>query len=213
MTRLPILLLGFEPFGDFAINPSAVLATTLEGEWIGDARVHTAIMPVDSERIGPVVQKLLRETRFSVVLALGLAAGRAALNVERVAVNVRDFAIADNAGNQIAGEPIVPDGPNAYLATVTASALVAAIRDAGVPACLSNTAGTYLCNQLLYLLCHVAATKAEPRPRCGFIHLPCLPEQAAQMAAALGSEGQPSMSLATMLTGVRAALHAAIETV
>lgn len=211
MTQPTILLTGFEPFGDHAINPSALVAEALAGATFAGAVVRAAILPVDAARVGPLLHGLLEETRPVVALALGLAAGRAALHVERVAVNVRDFAIADNAGAQATGDPICAAGPDAYLATVPVRALVTAIRAAGVPACLSNTAGTYLCNQALYTLMHLVAGWAAPRPRCGFIHLPCLPAQAAQHARSFGDEGWPSMSLATMCDGVRAALHATLE--
>lgn len=211
MTQPTILLTGFEPFGDHALNPSAQVAAALAGTTVGGAVVRAATLPVDAARVGPLLHGLLEETRPVVALALGLAAGRAALNVERVAVNVRDFAIADNAGVQATGEPICADGPDAYLATVPVRALVTAIRAAGVPACLSNTAGTYLCNQALYTLAHLVAGWPVPRPLCGFLHLPCLPEQAAQQARSFGDEGWPSMSLATMCAGVRAALHATLE--
>lgn len=211
--REPVILLtGFEPFGEHRINPSAAIAAALDGELCGGACIRSATLPVDSARLGAALREALAATRPALVLALGLAAGRAALNVERIAVNVRDFAIADNAGTQVVGEPVVPGGPAAYLATVPVRQMVVAMRAVGVPACLSDTAGTYLCNQALYMLCHLAATwqEAGPAPQCGFIHVPCLPEQVAALPDnGLGREGWPTMSLATMIAGVRVALATA----
>lgn len=209
-----ILLTGFEPFGAHRINPSAQIASALDGALLAGARIRSVTLPVASDHLESALRRALVATRPDLVLALGLAAGRGALNVERVAVNVRDFAIADNAGGQPIGEPVVPGGPAAYLATVPVRQMVTAMRAAGVPACVSDTAGTYLCNQALYMLCHLAATWQEspfPGPLCGFIHVPCLPEQVAAMSEnGLGHEGWPTMALATMITGVSAALATAV---
>jgi pyroglutamyl-peptidase len=211
---LNLLVTGFEPFGGYTLNPSAAIAQELDQQEIAGVHVRTAILPVDSAQVGAAIQHALAGAQPVIVIALGLAAGRAALHVERVAVNVRDFAIADNSGARAAGEPVVSGGPDAYLASVPARSLALAIRAAGVPACVSDSAGTYVCNQTLYHLLHQAATwpHLTPAPRCGFIHVPCLPEQiAAQTDLDLGREGVPTMAFATMLTGVRAALVAAVE--
>lgn len=213
MSEPVILLTGFEPFGEHRINPSAQIAAALDGALLAGARIRAATLPVASARLGDALRAALAATRPALVLALGLAAGRGALNVERVAVNVRDFAIPDNAGGQATGEPVVPGGPAAYLTTVPVRQMAMSMRAAGVPACVSDTAGTYLCNQALYMLCHLAATwqESSPPPRCGFIHVPCLPEQVAAMREnGLGREGWPTMALATMITGVSAALATAV---
>ncbi len=211
MTQETILLTGFEPFGDHAINPSALVAEALDGERVGTMLIRTATLPVDGARIEATLHELIALTKPRVVLALGLAAGRAALNVERVALNVRDYAITDNAGARPEGLPIVTDGPDAYLATLPAAEIVRAIRAAGVPARLSDSAGTYLCNQALYLLCHLNAAR-DPVAPCGFIHLPALPAQVATHPdLPLSQDGGPTMDLATMLIGIRAALAAAVH--
>jgi pyroglutamyl-peptidase len=136
------------------------------------------------------------------VLALGQAAGRLDFSIERVAINVDDARIADNASAQPIDTPIEPDGPAAYFATWPIKAMVAGLREAGLPASVSNTAGTFVCNHVFYALMH--ALRAHAAVRGGFMHLPLLPEQAARLA------GQPSMPLALMVTGVRIALNVGI---
>jgi pyroglutamyl-peptidase len=136
------------------------------------------------------------------VLALGQAAGRLDFSIERVAINIDDARIADNAAAQPIDTPVEPDGPAAYFATWPIKAMVAGLRAAGLPASVSNTAGTFVCNHVFYALMH--ALRERPDVRAGFMHLPLLPEQAARLA------GQPSMPLALMVAGVRVALDVGI---
>jgi pyroglutamyl-peptidase len=142
----------------------------------------------------------VRSFRPDAVLALGQANGRARVSVERIGINVDDYRIPDNVGTQPHGEPVVPDGPAAYLATLPVRAMVDAMLDAGVPAAISNSAGTFLCNHLLYGLLHAAAVEGLTA-RIGFIHLPYLPGTAARK-----SVEAPSMAVETALTGLRAAI-------
>jgi pyroglutamyl-peptidase len=139
------------------------------------------------------------------VILLGQAGGRAAMSVERVAINVDDARIADNAGWQPVDEPVAPAGPAAYFATVPIKAMVLAMRDADVPAAVSNSAGTFVCNHLLYGVLHFLAASGR-RTRAGFIHVPWLESQAVARPA------EPAMALATMVRGVEAAIAAALDT-
>jgi pyroglutamyl-peptidase len=141
----------------------------------------------------------------AVVILLGQAGGRACLSVERVAINVDDARIADNAGLQPVDEPVAPAGPAAYFATVPIKAMTAAIRDAGIPAEVSNSAGTFVCNHLFYGVLHYLAASGRDA-RAGFIHVPWLEAQA------VARPGEPAMALATMVRGVEAAIAAALET-
>jgi pyroglutamyl-peptidase len=195
-----ILVTGFEPFGTHAANPTEGLAKAVDGRRIGDCAVVGAVVPVHHAEAAKRVAALLAETNPEAVLHLGLAAGRARVALERVAVNVMDYEVADNAGFRASGEPCIPGGPTAYFSTLPLSALVKALLDEGIPAYTSNTAGTYLCNQTLYGTLHAVRNMARP-PRVGFIHFPLLPA----MVAATGLE-QASMDFPLMLRAVETVL-------
>ena len=152
-----------------------------------------------------IVTAQIERLEPALVILLGQAGGRAALSVERVAINVDDASIADNAGRQPVDEPVAPAGPAAYFATVPVKAMTAAIRAAGVPAEVSNSAGTFVCNHLFYGVLHFLAASGRDA-RAGFIHVPWLESQA------VARPGQPAMALATMVRGVEAAIVAALET-
>ena len=195
-----ILVTGFEPFGAHAVNPSEGLAKAVDGRRFGACEARGAILPVHHADAAPRVQALLAETGPVAVVHLGLAAGRARVALERVAVNVMDYGEPDNAGFQASGEPITRDGPAAYFATLPLAAILRALLAEGIPAYVSNTAGTYLCNQTLYTTLHVVRQRPDP-PRVGLIHVPLLPA----MVAATGLD-QPSMDFPLMLRAVEVAL-------
>jgi pyroglutamyl-peptidase len=197
-----ILLTGFEPFGTYKDNPSADVAEALDGRMVGGRTVRSAILPVHHARAALVVARLIDEVAPSAIVHLGLAGGRARLALERVAVNVMDFEIADNAGYRACGEPCAPDGPAAYFSTLPLDAMLEALAAAGIPAYLSSTAGTYLCNQTFYTTRHLLEGRGAATP-AGFIHLPLSPA----MVAAAGLE-QPSMDVPLMIRGVETALGA-----
>lgn len=201
MTPL-ILVTGFEAFAGFAANPTEGLAKAVDGRRAGACRVRGAVLPVHHEEAAPRVLALLDETDPTVVLHLGLAAGRARVALERVAVNVMDYAEPDNAGFRARGEPCVPGGPAAYFTTLPLEPILQALTADGIPAYVSNTAGTYLCNQTLYGTLHAVSGRPRP-PRVGFLHVPLLPA----MVAASGLE-QPSMDFPLMLRAVEVALGA-----
>jgi pyroglutamyl-peptidase len=195
-----ILVTGFEPFGTHAANPTEGLAKAVDGRRIGDCAVVGAVLPVHHAEGAVRVAALLAETNPEAVVHLGLAAGRARVALERVAVNVMDYEVADNAGFRASGEPCAPGGPTAYFSTLPLPALVKALLDEGIPVYTSNTAGTYLCNQTLYGTLHAVRNMARP-PQVGFIHFPLLPA----MVAATGLE-QASMDFSLMLRAVETVL-------
>jgi pyroglutamyl-peptidase len=200
VSRPTLLVTGFEPFAGQSANPAEEVAKALDGRAIGDAVVRSAILPVHHAEAGPRVARLVQETDPRAILHLGLAAGRARLALERVAVNVMDFDTPDNAGFRAQGEPCVPGGPAAYFATLPLAAILAALVAEGIPAYVSNTAGTYLCNQTLYGTLHLLASARRAVP-AGFVHLPLSPP----MVAAGGLE-QPSMDPGLMVRAVEIAL-------
>jgi len=192
------LVTGFEPFGEDPINPS-LDALPLLPRRLGDIEIATWILPTVFGRALDALDNALMATRPDLVLSVGLAGGRAALSLERVAINLDDARIPDNDGGQPIDRVIVPGGPPAYFATLPVKAAVLALRREGLPAFVSNTAGTFVCNHVFYGLMHRAAT-AHPRFRGGFLHVPYQPAQAARHAD-FGS-GAPSMTLADIVRGV-----------
>lgn len=191
--RRAILVTGFEPFGPHAANPSEQLAKAVDGRVVGDCTVRGAVLPVEHKSARAAMAALLEDARPSAVIHLGLAGGRARIALERVGVNVMEYAIPDNAGFRALGEPCVAGGPPAYFSTLPLDAMLAALLADGIPAYASNTAGTYLCNHTLYSTLHAVRDLARP-PRIGFMHLPLLPA----MVAASGTD-EPSMDLSVML--------------
>jgi pyroglutamyl-peptidase len=195
-----VLVTGFEPFGGHCSNPSEDVAKALDGRTIGGTFVRGAVLPVDQARCSGVVAELIDDVDPLAVVHLGLAAGRARVALERVAVNVMDFDVPDNAGYLARGQACVPGGPAAYFATLPLPAVLEALRAEGIPAYLSNTAGTYLCNHTLYTTLHRLAARATPVPT-GLVHLPLSPA----MVAAAGLD-QPSMDVELMVRAVEVVL-------
>lgn len=203
----PLLVTGFEPFGGEPVNPSWLLAQALHGQRIGGAPVVALQLPCVFGQALQVLDAALARERPQLVLALGQAAGRSDFSVERVAINVDDARIADNAGAQPVDQPVLAGGPAAYFSTLPIKAIVAALRGAGVPAAVSQSAGTFVCNHVFYGLMH--RLQGRPGVRGGFVHLPLLPEQAARQGLAATP---PSMALDTMVAGLRLALATALAT-
>ncbi len=201
MTYPQILLTAFEPFGGDPVNPSLLIARQLHGETVAGARVMALELPCVFHRALTVLDEALQRTRPTLAVALGLAAGREGLSIERVAINVDDARIPDNAGAQPVDEAIAPEGPVAWFSTLPIKAMVAALNQAGVPASVSQTAGTFVCNHVFYGLQHRLAGTGV---RSGFIHVPLLPEQADR------HPGQPVLALAEQVRGVRLALEVAL---
>ncbi len=195
-----ILLTGFEPFGGDLVNASEEAVRALAGWRPEGVALGIAVLPVSAARLEGAVRAAIAGHRADAVLLAGEAGSRAEMSVERVAINVIDARIPDNDGAQPIDVPVVAGGPAAYLASAPIKAIAAAARAGGIPAAISNTAGTFLCNAALYLACHLAATEF-PGIRAGFIHVPLLPEQAARRP------GASSMGLATIIAGLRIAVE------
>ncbi len=199
-----LLLTGFEPFGGEHINP-AQEALSLMPDKIGDLEITRLILPVVFTSSAELLRAKMRELKPDAVLCIGQAAGRMEATPERVALNVIDARIPDNANSQPVDEPICESGPAAYFATLPIKAMVTAIRAVGLPSRVSNTAGLYVCNNIMYCALHFAATEL---PGCiaGFMHVPYAPEQAAGQATP-----QPSMSVENIARAISAAAGAIDE--
>jgi pyroglutamyl-peptidase len=195
------LVTGFEPFGGDRVNPALEALGHLPPR-LGALAVATRMLPAVFGQALDELGAAIRETAPDIVLCVGLAGGRAALSLERVAINIDDARIPDNAGNQPIDLPVVAGGPPACFTTLPIKAAAAALREAGLPAIVSNTAGTFVCNHVFYGLLHLAATR-WPSLRGGFLHVPYLPSQAAR------HDGAPSMALADIVRGIEIVLAVA----
>lgn len=207
-----VLLTGFAPFGGESINPSAEIARALDGSVIAGHRVVGAVLPTEFGRALPTLESLLERHRPSLVLASGQAGGRAQISLERVAINWIDAHDVDNAGMRPVDVPVVAGGPNAYFSTLPLNTMLARLGAAGLPAAISYSAGTFVCNQVFFGLLHRLAAWAErdapeqtPR-RGGFVHLPYLPEQVAR------HPGAPSLPREAEIAAVRICLEVALTT-
>ena len=161
----PILVTGFEPFGGESVNPSALVAQALHGRTIDGAPVLGMVLPCVFGAAIDALRTALDRHRPRLVLALGQAAGRAAFSLERVAINVDDARIPDNAGAQPVDRPVVAGAPAARFTTLPVKAMVAALREAGHPAELSNSAGTFVCNHVFYGLQHALRSGGDRTAR------------------------------------------------
>ncbi|HNE60095.1 MAG TPA: pyroglutamyl-peptidase I [Ottowia sp.] len=200
--RPVVLVTGFDPFGGDALNPSWLLAERLHWRRVSGHVVQAAQLPTRFADSLPRLYALLAQWRPALVVCLGLAASRAALSIERVAINVQDARIPDNAGAQPVDEPVVAGAPAAYFSTLPIKAMRRAMLAAGVPAEVSQTAGTFVCNHVFYgLMHHLATRRGLQRTRGGFIHVPPLAEH--------GPQGLP---LEQMVEGLRTGIRAALGT-
>lgn len=200
-----VLLTGFEPFNGATINPAWEAVRALEG-WQGDGfQVEVRQLPCVFGDAIEDLTALIDELHPDVVIAVGQAGGRPDISVERVAINVDDASILDNGGQQPVDTAIAADGPAAYFSTLPIKAIVHALREKGLVAGVSQTAGTFVCNHVFYGLMHHAATQSQPQSqpmKAGFIHVPFLPEQAAARP-----DAPPSMALEDIIAGVRLAVE------
>jgi pyroglutamyl-peptidase len=205
MTRTEtVLLTGFEPFDHDPLNPSWEVARALDGWQHGGATVRAMQLPCVFDQSIAALEAAIHECQPALVVCLGLASGRSEITPERVAININDARIADNAAQQPIDTPVATGGPAAYFSTLPIKAMVRAMREEGVPAAVSNTAGTFVCNHIFYALMHQLAGSGNA-VRGGFIHVPALPELAAQ------HEGMPSLPLAQQVAALRAALRTALD--
>ncbi len=203
-----VLVTGFEAFGGYTVNPSAEIVKALAGQEIAGLIVRGGVLPVVRSLAGERITELIEQHRPAAVVCFGQGGPRqTALRIERLGANVRDYPIVDNAGNHASGEPIIPGAPAAFFATLPFTTIRDRVRATGVPCRLSNSAGTFLCNEVLFTTLHYLSARTPSTP-AGFIHVPLLPEQ----VAALDRPG-PSMALDTMVCGTRAILAVVAEVV
>ena len=201
-----LLITGFQPFDGESVNPALEVAKGLQGKTINGYEVIAREIPVVRFEALKAVQTAIEELQPDAVITIGQAGGRPDITVERVGINIDDFRIPDNKGNQPIDEPVVAGGPVAYWATLPIKKMVANVKAQGIPASVSNSAGTYVCNHLLYGLLHYLTTQGKTAIPAGFIHIPYLPEQ---MAVRSGKDAQvATMSLDILLKGFEAMIAA-----
>lgn len=198
-----LLLTGFEPFLDFTVNPTMKIVEELEGEVIGDYHVIGKILPVDFQSSGIRLLELIEEVKPDAVISLGLAAGRFKMTPERIAINVKDGAV-DNEGHKPVDEPIREEGEEGYFSTLPIRKMVNRLIEAGLPADVSNTAGAYLCNNVMYEGLHYAKANKWDMPS-GFIHMPASHELGIQHGKI------PSWSHEDLVKGVRICIETLSE--
>lgn len=201
---MKVLVTGFEPFGGEKINPAWEAVKRLEDN-IENAEIVKVQIPTV---FGKSIDKLLEsidEEKPDIILCIGQAGGRCNITVERVAINIDDAGIADNEGNMPIDDEIFIDGANAYFANVPIKAMVKEMRNNNIPASLSNTAGTFVCNHIMYGLLYYI-DKQYSNIKGGFIHVPYIPEQVTD------KPNMPSMSLEDIIRGLNLAIKAAVET-
>lgn len=197
---MKILLTAFTPFDGESINP-ALEAMKLLPDKIGNLAVLKLEVPtVFGKSAKLAIEKIERE-KPDFVLSIGQAGGRAEITPERIAINIDDARIPDNEGNQPVDRPIYLDGENAYFSTLPVKAMVEAIKKEGLPAALSNSAGTYVCNHLLYSVLYYIQINALPI-KAGFIHVPYIPEQTVE------KKDKPSLALSEIVRGLKASIEA-----
>lgn len=200
---MKILVTGFDPFGEDEINPAIEAVKRLDDEIAGAQIVKLEIPTVFGECADVVHEAILKE-KPDYVLNIGQAGGRFALTPERVAINFDDGRIADNKGYQPIATPIHEDGQNAYFTQLPVKAMARAIRDAGLPSSVSTTAGTFVCNHIMYQVQYMI-DKEFPDLKAGFMHIPYLPEQV------VAKPEIPSLSLADDVKGITAAIGAIVK--
>ena len=193
-----ILVTAFDPFGGESLNPAQLAVEQLPTR-IGSHTITKLIVPTIFGTSGDLVTANMDNLCPDAVVCIGQAGTRTAITPERVAINIMDATIPDNAGFIPQDIPVIPDGPAAYFATLPIKAITTAINHAGIPAKVSNTAGTFVCNQLLYRCLHHAAAH-HPGCQCGFIHVPYIPAQVVE------KPGIFAMELEEIVTGLTAAI-------
>ena len=200
---MKILVTGFDPFGGERVNPALEAVKSLPSE-IHGAEIHWVEIPTVFYKAADVLETAIIRYQPDAVLCIGQAGGRASLTPERVAINQDDARIPDNQGNQPIDTPIRLDGQAAYFSTLPIKAMVQAIKEEGLPATVSNTAGTFVCNHLMYQALYLA-NKKFPHMRAGFMHIPYMTEQV------INKPNTASMNLTDIVRGIEAAIGAIVD--
>jgi len=208
MAAKRVVLTGYEPWAHATENPTIELLERARERNISDVELITLRVPVETDKIEPLVDEALDEYRPDVWISLGLYQGLSVIGVERTAANVKDFPVVDNTGAKPHDEAVFADGPFAYEATIPIKAIVKEMTERKIPAKVSNSASTYLCNQIMYSALHISLQK-NLDTRVGFIHVPCSPAYVA--TASYPEHEYPSMSIDLMELAVDAAIITAIQ--
>lgn len=198
-----ILLAGFDPFGEEKINPATEAIKNINGEVIENHVISTLEVSTIFDECIHQLEEAINKINPDLVICIGQAGGRPHIDLERIAINVNDARIPDNNGKQPIDTPVIPAAPAAYWSTLPIKAIVESLKDNGIPASISQTAGTFVCNHIFYGLMHELYTK-HSSIRGGFIHVPFLPEQT------VSKPGQPSLSLDIIVRGLRIVIATAI---
>lgn len=199
---MKILVTGFDPFGSEKINPALEAVKRLPTQ-ISGAKIITLEIPTVFNEVGPIIQQAIQTYQPDLVLNVGQAGGRFNITVEKVAINLADARIADNQGNQPLDEAIFADGPTAYFTQLPVKAIVSALNENEIPATVSYTAGTFVCNYVMYYVQHLISTR-YPKIKGGFIHVPYIPAQV------VTKPNQPAMSLEDIVKGLELAITAMV---
>ena len=200
---MKILVTGFDPFGGEPINPAIESVKKLPDNIAGAEIIKLEIPTVRGKSLEKI-EKAIQEHNPDIILSVGQAGGRFDITVERVGINMDDFRIPDNEGNQVIDESVFSDGDNAYFVKLPVKAMVQNIQKNKSPASVSYTAGTFVCNHVLYGVLYLVEKKYKSK-KSGFIHIPFLPEQV------VDKRNMPSMELNTIVTGLTAAIEAIVE--
>ena len=200
---MKILVTGFDPFGGEPINPAIESVKRLPDN-IAGAEIIKLEIPTVRKKSLEKIEKAINEHNPDVILSIGQAGGRFDISIERIGINLDDFRIPDNEGNQIIDEPIFPDGENSYFVKLPVKAMVQNVQKNNIPASVSYTAGTFVCNHVLYGVLYLIEKKYEGK-KSGFIHIPFLPQQV------VDKRNMPSMELNTIVKGLTAAIEAIVK--
>ena len=200
---MKILVTGFDPFGKESINPAIEAVKRLDDE-IANAQIIKLEIPTIAHTSLAVIKQAIEDHEPDMVLSIGQAGGRSDITVERIGINIDDYRIADNGYQQPIDEKIFADGPDAYFVNLPIKAMVKSIRSAGIPASISNSAGTFVCNHVTYGVRYLLEKRGKGQ-KSGFIHIPYLPSQV------VDKPNQPSMALDIIVKGIQAAITAMVE--
>ena len=200
---MKILVTGFDPFGGEPINPAIESVKKLPDN-IAGAEIIKLEIPTVRKKSLEKIEKAINEHNPDIILSIGQAGGRFDISIERVGINLDDFRIPDNEGNQIIDEPIFPDGENSYFVKLPVKAMVQNVQKNNIPASVSYTAGTFVCNHVLYGVLYLIEKKYKGK-KSGFIHIPFLPQQV------VDKRNMPSMELNTIVKGLTAAIEAIVK--
>ncbi len=219
MEPSPILLTGFEPYGGRGLNPANEAVTALDGKYIGSHRIFGVTLPVVNNGQRQRIQEKIETLGPAILLSLGLWPGETMIRLERVGVNISDYEIPDQDGTLIKNEPIIKNGNEALFSSLPLETILSRLLQEGIPARISNSAGSFLCNAILYNALRIIKEK-RLNIACGFMHLPYLPIQVAEIIAGMKTDPKlelhqradlASMELTTIIRAIEISLQTVIS--